>query len=273
MSEIKLNSQEWTDFVFQGKNKEYGAYELRTTSSGRHFIAIGCALLFTILVAMIPVVMKAVSDYRVKNQLVENIDTTREVSQVVFEQPPKAEPIVIPEAKPIPPIKPSIRFVPPVIAAPDEVDENVEVNIVDDVIHSGNEVSIADVIGEDTDEAISYIDIPVEVGGADETVIRDYVEQMPQFVGGQAAMLRWIADNLQYPMIAIETGKQGRVIVKFVVDKEGGISNVQVVKGVFPALDQEAIRVINKMPKWNPGKQNGKPVAVNFTIPVTFKLQ
>ena len=273
MAEIKLNSQEWTDFVFENKNKEYGAYELRSTSGKRHFIAIGFALLFTIVVAMIPIVMKAVSGFKAKNEAVETIDITRVMTVVDLQQQEIEKPLDIPKAEPIPPIKPSIKFTPPVIAPADEVDLDVEVNTVDEITNSTSEISLANIVGEDRDDAISYEDIVIAIEITEEGPIPDFVEQMPQFPGGTAAMMKFISDNLSYPVPAQEAGKQGRVTLKFVVGKDGTISNVEVVKGIFPACDIEAVRVIKKMPKWNPGRQNGKAVAVNFNIPVVFKLQ
>ena len=98
------------------------------------------------------------------------------------------------------------------------------------------------------------------------------VEQMPQFPGGQAAMMKFIADSLRYPSVAFENGIEGRVIVKFVVDCKGNIVNPLVVRSVDPLLDREAIRLVKSMPKWIPGKQNGKPVSVVYFVPITFKL-
>lgn len=102
--------------------------------------------------------------------------------------------------------------------------------------------------------------------------VYDVVEQMPQFPGGQAAMMKFIADSLRYPSVAFENGIEGRVIVKFVVDCEGNIVNPLVVRSVDPLLDREAIRLVKSMPKWIPGKQNGKPVSVVYFVPVRFKL-
>lgn len=98
------------------------------------------------------------------------------------------------------------------------------------------------------------------------------VEQMPQFPGGPAAMMKFIADSLRYPSIACENRIEGRVIVKFVVDCEGNILNPLVVWSVDPLLDREAIRLVKLMPKWTPGTQNGKPVNVIGLVPVIFKL-
>ena len=99
------------------------------------------------------------------------------------------------------------------------------------------------------------------------------VEEQPEFPGGNAAMMRFLSENIKYPVIAQENGIQGRVICNFVVEKDGSITDVQVVRGVDPSLDREAIRVIQQMPRWKPGKQRGQAVRVRFTLPVVFRLQ
>ena len=103
--------------------------------------------------------------------------------------------------------------------------------------------------------------------------IFEVVENMPDFPGGQAALMQYLAKNIKYPTIAQENGTQGRVIVQFVVNKDGSIVDAKVVRSVDPFLDKEALRVINTMPKWKPGMQRGKPVRVKFTVPVMFRLQ
>jgi protein TonB len=99
------------------------------------------------------------------------------------------------------------------------------------------------------------------------------VEEQPEFPGGNAAMMKFLSDNIRYPVIAQENGIQGRVICNFVVERDGSITDVQVVRGQDPSLDREAIRVIQQMPKWKPGKQRGSAVRVRFTLPVVFRLQ
>ena len=107
----------------------------------------------------------------------------------------------------------------------------------------------------------------------EEQTIFEVVENMPDFPGGQAALMQYLAKNIKYPTIAQENGTQGRVIVQFVVNKDGSIVDAKVVRSVDPYLDKEALRVINTMPKWKPGMQRGKPVRVKFTVPVMFRLQ
>ena len=112
---------------------------------------------------------------------------------------------------------------------------------------------------------------PVEEEVADEIFV--VVEQQPEFPGGMSALMKFLGDNIKYPVIAQENGIQGRVITNFVVERDGSISDVQVVRGQDPSLDREAVRVIQTMPKWKPGQQRGKPVRVRFTLPVVFRLQ
>ena len=112
---------------------------------------------------------------------------------------------------------------------------------------------------------------PVEEEATDEIFV--VVEQQPEFPGGTTALMKFLGDNINYPVIAQENGIQGRVIMNFVVERDGSISDVQVVRGQDPSLDREAERVIKTMPKWKPGQQRGKPVRVRFTLPVVFRLQ
>ena len=112
---------------------------------------------------------------------------------------------------------------------------------------------------------------PVEEEATDEIFV--VVEKQPEFPGGTTALMKFLGDNIKYPVIAQENGIQGRVITNFVVERDGSISDVQVVRGQDPSLDKEAVRVIKTMPRWTPGQQRGKPVRVRFTLPVVFRLQ
>lgn len=116
---------------------------------------------------------------------------------------------------------------------------------------------------------------PVQVEEEEESAqqIFTVVEEMPKFPGGDAELLSFIAKSIKYPVIAQENGIQGRVICTFVVNRDGSVVDAQVVRGVDPSLDKEALRVIGTMPKWTPGKQRGKPVRVKYTVPITFRLQ
>lgn len=159
---------------------------------------------------------------------------------------------------------------PPPPPEPQTVVENL--TIVDDETEV-DEVNIAS--SEETGQAveIKYTAPVVEEEDPDEQTIFTVVEKQPEFPGGQAALMQYLSKNIKYPQIAAENGVQGRVIVQFVVNKDGSIVDAVVARGVDPYLDKEALRVVNAMPKWKPGEQRNKPVRARFTLPVMFRLQ
>jgi protein TonB len=128
---------------------------------------------------------------------------------------------------------------------------------------------------EETGQAVEvkYVQQVVEEEEPEEQEIFQVVEEMPEFPGGMAECMKFLGKNIKYPTISQENGVQGKVIVQFVVNKDGSVVDPVVVRSVDPYLDKEALRVINTMPKWKPGKQRGKPVRVRYTVPVTFRLQ
>ena len=155
---------------------------------------------------------------------------------------------------------------------PPAVQEVEVLNVVEDDV----ETETIEISTEDDKDVEVVIAPPVEapVEEEEEEVIFVVVESMPEFPGGAQAMMRYIAENIKYPVIAQENGIQGRVICQFVVEKDGKVSDIQVVRSSGEAsLDKEAQRVISSMPKWKPGKQRGKPVRVKYTLPVNFRLQ
>ena len=182
-----------------------------------------------------------------------------------------------PETPPPPPLKSSIKFTAPVIKKDEEVSEEDEIKSQDELAKNDKvAISIADVKGNDEINGADIADfkevVRPEAPKEEKEVPYQAVEQMPQFPGGDAELMKYIQDHLKYPVIAAENGIQGRVIVRFVVSKTGEIQDVTVLRGVDSSLDKEAVRVIKSMPKWIPGKQNGNNVAVYFTVPVMFKL-
>ncbi len=155
---------------------------------------------------------------------------------------------------------------------PPAVQEVEVLNVVEDDV----ETEEIEINTEDQKDVEVVIQAPVEVveEEEEEEVVFVIVEDMPEFPGGQQALFKYLSDNVKYPTIAQENGIQGRVICQFVVNKDGNIVDVEVVRsGGDPSLDKEAIRVIKSMPKWKPGKQRGKAVRVKYTVPVNFRLQ
>ena len=161
---------------------------------------------------------------------------------------------------------------PPPPPEPEEVPEVIEeIKIVEDDV----ETEDVDFSTEDTKEAVEIKQVIIEEEEEEEEIEEVFlvVEESPEFPGGQKALMKYFSDNVRYPVVAAENGIQGRVICQFTVWKDGTIRDIVVLKGVDKSLDKEAIRLIENMPKWNPGKQRGKAVSCKFTVPVSFRLQ
>lgn len=145
-------------------------------------------------------------------------------------------------------------------------------NIVEDDVELDEELVIEDTETSQDDE-VDFSDVESEEEEEDEGEVFFVVEDMPEFPGGEQALHQYLAESIKYPTIAQENGIQGRVYVKFVINTDGSVTNVEVARGVDPSLDKEAKRVVREMPKWEPGEQRGDPVRVSYTVPINFQLQ
>lgn len=144
--------------------------------------------------------------------------------------------------------------------------------IIDDNVELEEEFEFESTEADDA-TIIDAVPVITEEKSEEDTEVFVIVEDMPEFPGGELALRQWISTNVKYPVIASENGVQGKVFVTFVVDRDGSVSNARIARGVDPSLDQEALRVVNNLPKWKPGKQRGKPVRVSYTVPINFQLQ
>ena len=170
--------------------------------------------------------------------------------------------------------KSTIKFTPPVIKADKDVRDEEEIKTQEELTTSKLSISVADVKGSDSEDAIDIADLKDNKEVIEEeTTPYTAVEQMPQFPGGNEALLKYISTHLKYPVIAAENGIAGTVTLRFVVSPTGEVTKVEILRPLDPSCDKEAIRVIKSLPQWVPGKQNGKPVPVYFTVPVRFRLQ
>ena len=277
MSKIDLISNEWSDLVFENRNQAYGAYQLRKGTSKRNI----WAMVFVAAVAALAYLgLAAYNTYQ--EQQKAKFEAEMEASLLEQKKEAKVEkkteqPKV--ETQKVEKVKSSIAFTPPVIKKDSEVKPEEEMKSQDELQETKTAIGAFDVKGNDETggtvlKAVEEIAQPEPPKHEEvENKVFDVVEQMPTFPGGMGALMQWLSKNLQYPTIAAENGIQGKVIVKFVVEKDGSVSGVKVVRGVDPSLDREAERVIKNMPAWVPGKQNGSAVRCNFNVPVTFKLQ
>lgn len=284
--DVDLSSKEWTDLIFEGKNKAFGAYTLRRASDKRHNKAMLLVIIGLIVVLIGGYFWGMYSDFRreqrelelqaqLEQQLAEMAAAEEQEEQVEEEIPQAMEEPQAEEALPEE-ILNTIKDTEIAIAADNEVTEDITSK--DDVAESTAAAGATtfdkgtddlNVVREHKDEIIVEEKHPEPV----KEEIFTAVEQMPQFPGGEAELLKYIASHIKYPTMAAENNIQGRVVVKFVVGKDGRVGDVVVVRGKDPDLDKEAVRVVKTLPNFIPGKMNGQAVSVWYTLPINFKLQ
>jgi protein TonB len=277
MDSAKVLKSDFLDILFDGRNKDYGAYDLRRQYNKRVRNAIiGTASLFVIFFAayMISQWVSASEGNNLKKPVIQEI----KMEDVKLPDDPKTPPPPPPPPAPPPPVKPSVQFTPPVIKKDNEVPPEEEPPKHEDI----------------KDKAISTKTVEGDPNGIDPGLLEDskgtgvvgpppapakeeiftFVEQPPTFPGGEEALAKYLGKNIRYPRVAQENGISGTVFVQFVVDSEGNIKDVKTVgakKG--GGLEEEAIRVVKTMPKWKAGRQNGRQVSVQFNLPIRFTLQ
>lgn len=265
------------DIVFYRKNKEYGAYVLRKRYARNLTISLLVAIILFVLSISSPLIiayLKPKEDVKAGTTQITIAQLADIPQQEVKEDappPPQVE---------APPLESTVKFTVPIVRPDAEV--------ADEYVPTVEELKEADP-GKKTQEGNpnatfneDAFDITDDIREEEKVVVEDkvekpqvftYVEEMPSFPGGQDAMMQFVTSNIQYPEIAKKAGVEGKVFVSFVVGRDGAISGVQVVKGIGAGCDEEAMKVIRKMPKWSPGRQNGQPVHVQVSIPIFFKLQ
>src|SRR6187399_1177868 len=275
---LTMESTDWQrksidDIVFEGRNKSYGAFLLRRIYDKHMSRAMISGVLFFLLVISSPQIIAMIKGFLPEKK---EVLTMKEVT--LAEPPPidpkKPPPPPPPEVKP-PPIKEQISFVPPVVMKDEDVKDEEDPPPIDSL--KDKEIAVITMKGDSSGRDVS-LDEPVEISAPvleepKEEEPFKFVEQMPTFPNGETAMMKYLRDNIKYPNIARENNIEGRVIVQFVVSKDGDIKNAKVVRGIGGGCDQEALRVVNAMPRWVPGKHNGRSVPVTFTLPILFELQ
>lgn len=294
MAKIDLCDPKWVDMVFADKNKEYGAYKLRKTVSQRNIKALAILLCAAFLgggylayqIKKHNDELAAQAAYAAKMELAAleqaKKDQAERKKQQKKEEPKKVEP-----EKVVPETRATVKFTAPVIKDDKDVKEEmppmVKMNKETKAIGTETKEGVEDrniVADRSTvatpEQIIPKIEKPVAEAPKVEAPKEDiekkiftFAEQQPTFKGNVQA---WLTSHLNYPASAADNNIQGKVVVKFVVGRDGSVSRAEVVRGVDPALDREALRVVNSMPKWNPGMNNGQPANVWFQLPITFKL-
>lgn len=275
--DIKINSEKWCDIVFENKNKNYGAYKLRQTSSKRHLIAFIICILFMGTIVAVPSLLKAVNTGDIE---LHGYTGATVMTNVATED--KEEDVVIPPKEvepPAPLIAKTIAFSPPVIVTEVTGTEMADQGALQDP-NAGKIGNFTFTAGSLDPNAVTpdmfqnNAKVTGNTGGSDNTVYPNVgLAQEAAFPGGEAELFRFLGKNIKYPVSAIDNLIEGKVVLTFVVEKDGSISSVEIAKSLDPACDREAVRVIKSMPNWIPGKQNGKAVRVQYILPVSYTIQ
>jgi len=261
----------WTDLVFKNRNKAYGAYQLRAESASITFRALLIVAPAFILLFAGPALYR-----KLHPEILERVVTLPETDPLLIDavRPPmEAEP---PKAEPVTEKRKTVKM-PSVIKVVAQPAKDEKPPLLDDLQDA--------VIGQIAQAGLSTGDpvTPVTASGtgggaavtdAPDNTVYDgsVIEKFPEFEGGMAAWSKFIQRNLRYPAQAQEDGTQGKVFVSFVVEKDGSVSNVAVIRGIGSGCDEEAVRVIKKSPRWKPGMQHNNPVRVRYNIPLSFIL-
>lgn len=281
--DVDLSSKEWTDLIFEGKNKAFGAYTLRQQSDRRHNRAMIIVIIGLVLVLIGGYFWGMYNDYRREQKELE-LQAQLEQQLAAMEE--------LPEEQPEEEIQQAVEEPVQEEALPEEILNTIkdteiaiaEDNEVTEDITSKDEVQESTAAAGATTFDQGTDDLNVVREHKEEIIVEEKkepvkeevftaVEQMPQFPGGDAELLKYISTHIKYPTMAAENNIQGRGVVKFVVKKDGQVGDVVVLRGRDPDLDKEAQRVVKTLPKFIPGKMNGQAVAVWYTLPINFKLQ
>jgi periplasmic protein TonB len=260
------------DIIFESRNKAYGAYALRQGygKQMKRGIIVGVSL-FILLVSS-----PLIADRLAINK--EDLDTkVIEMSNIPLEDVKKPE-IPLPPPPPPPPAKQiaTVRFVPPVVSEEAETEpplpklEDITVNVATETKKGESVETFVNTVQAPTPPPI---DVPNEVVKKEEETTFLIVEQMPEFKDGEKAMFRFLSENYKIPALARENGIEGTVYVSFVVNKDGEVRDIMIKRGISGGCNEEAVRVVSMMPKWKPGRQNGKAVNVAFTLPIKIRLE
>jgi protein TonB len=270
-SKIDIYSDGWCDLVFESRNQSYGGFQLRKLSSRRQMYSLIIAILLFTLGVSSPSIIKSI-----RPESKERDVSVRTLTDIRLDKPKEKVDELIKELPPPPPLKNVIKFTAPVIKPDEQVAEEDQPKMQQEVVESKSAIGNID-YNKGTDDPNA--EIPDVMPNEDQQIVEEkmepflVVEQMPDFPGGEVELIKYLQEHIKYPPMARESGISGTVFVKFIVDKNGKISDVTLLRGIGGGCDEEAIRVVKGMPDWKAGRQNGMPVPVFFTLPVKFILK
>ncbi|MBR1387030.1 MAG: energy transducer TonB [Alloprevotella sp.] len=281
MSKVNLTAKDWCDLVFEGRNKEYGAYRLRANQGRRQLRAV-----VWVILAVAAILLGAFSFQEVKNLLGSDAGDSEmetEFAELKKEEPKEEKKIDKPKEEPkeeIVEVKSSIQFTVPKIVDDNQVEKQKELKTQEDVQKSKFTVASMDIKGSDNaTKTIDDLKTDQKAGSTntekkkEEVQDNAMVEVPATYPGGEQALLAYVNSHVKYPEIAIEQEVQGVCLLRFKVDKDGSVSDVRVKKSLSKECDAEAIRVVKTLKRFIPAKQQGHPVAVWFNLPVRFQIR
>ena len=273
--DVNWTSQEWCDIVFEGKNKDYGAYKIRRTTSKRHTIAMIAVLIVAICTAVLPTIVAKVGAEIAKRRAVDGLTTETKFSSLPQDEIEEKRNEVKTVDLPPPPEK-QFKFTPPVITSSADMTEDDRMQSQEDLMNKDRNIGFHNIIdGIDATGTLGEEELRghrnVTNTGTGEK-IEPFVEVEPEFPGGMSEFYEFLRSKIVYPPQARELGLEGTTQVQFVVYKDGRVDDVKVYRSSYPLLDAEAVRVMKMSPKWIPGKNNGKAVSTLYRIPILFRL-
>lgn len=270
---VDLNSRKWCDMVFEGKDRQYGGYKIRRSIAQRTFVAYLIVIVVVGVLIYLPHFFakppQSIASQPVYDEVVVDITPIDELEQEV-----ESDELEYIKMTPPPQLRSSVKFTVPVIT--DELDVEEDIMTHEELLSSSLAVSIEDIAGSDAEGAVDIADFQELVADEDviyEEVAHYEVDQLPQFPGGEVALMQYLGDNIKYPQSAAKKKIHGQVVLRFVITETGEVGEVQVLRSSNNMLCEAAKSAVMGMPRWVPGKKNGEPVAMWFTMPINFALR
>ena len=276
MEKLVNHNRTMDEIVFEGRNKLYGAFELRLHYNQRMTRAMLVSILFFVSLFSAPKIIELIMGRQVEEMFIINNDGIVYLPPVPDIEPPKIKPaaplaVETPEAE-------MVENTPPEVVTDDSPEP--------EVLPPTQEDMEGKTIGHENREGTEgeYIDAPIDNGSSSGTTTEPspepateapvfFAEQMPEFPGGTEALYKFISENVRYSGVARENRISGKIIVQFVISKDGEISGAKIISGLGGGLNAQVLEAVNKMPRWKPGKHNGRTVPVTFTLPVKFEMK
>ncbi|MEI6122094.1 MAG: energy transducer TonB [Bacteroidota bacterium] len=256
---MKTTNKNLDDIIFEKRNKDYGAYKMRKSYNNNMMKALIIAIVLFLMGISVPLIANYING---KNR---NLTTVVTIGGDVFKKPPALKP----DLPKIPvEIKKVIKFKVPIVTVNSSEVDDIDIGDLKDKAFNPNIDTTGGIMDIKEDTPPNRI-----IDEGDELKIHTFVEEWPEFPGGDAGRIKFLSENIKYPQVAKETGIQGPVFLTFVIERDGNVSNVALIRGIGGGCDEEAIRVVNNMPRWKPGRQNGKEVRVQFNMPIAFTLK